>query len=752
MTAPTAPAPPDIDRIRSIVDVARAQGRSALLEPEALRLLEAAGVQVPRWRAVPAGTSVQLDDLVDLPGDRVVVRAVAPGLAHKTEVGGVVVVPREPAAVEAAMRAMADRIESVISFVIAEFVAHDSRPGGELLVALRWTDDFGPMVAVGAGGLAAEALASDLRPGRELAIVAPAITPSDGTLDALREAMAPRLATVPLRGQPPRLSPDRLVALVERLVALGAVLSPAEILEVELNPVAVTPAGPVALDVLVTLGDGRSTGRAPRPIARIGRLLAPRSIAIVGVSRRMNLGHTILDNVVRAGFPREHLVVVKPGAEEIDGCRCVPDVASLPGRVDVFVVAVSADQAPDVVAEVIERDLAETFIVIPSGFAETEAGADRARRLRRALETARARPDGGPVLNGANCLGVRSRPGHIDTFFVPTRKLPPGDRPVPLALITGSGAFAVTRLSRLGRLDPRYVITIGNQMDLTAGDYLAHLVDDPGVRVAGVYVEGFAPLDGARFLQAARAFRESGRAVVLYRAGRTVEGAQASASHTASIAGDAVVARALARQAGVAWAETPAEFDDLLRTFLLLDGRPAAGRRLGAVTNAGSECVTIADHLGSLVLADLGSATRRRLEAIVGPTGIEDVVDIHHPIDLTPIGNGRIYEDVARTLLEADEVDVGLVGIVPVTDTLESLGPEVGGDEDPGASDAVAPRLVRLFQATHKPWVAVVDAGPLYDPFVGILEDGGVPTFRTADAALRSLATYCDVTGPRPTG
>jgi acyl-CoA synthetase (NDP forming) len=752
MTAPTAPAPPDLDRIRSIVDAARAQGRSALLEPEALRLLEAAGIPVPRWRTVAAGASATLDDLMDLPGDRVVVRAVAPGLAHKTEVGGVAVVPREPVAVGAAMRAMTERIDGLDGFVIAEFVAHDGRPGDELLVALRWTDDFGPIVAVGAGGVAAEALASDLRPGRELAIVAPAVTPHDRPLDALRRATAPRLATESLRGQPPRLPPERLVELVERLAEIGTALSPAEILEIELNPVAVTTAGPVALDVLVVPGDGRGTGRAPRPIARIGRLLEPRTIAIVGVSQRMNLGHTILDNVIRAGFPREDLVVVKPGAEEIDGCRCVPDVASLPDRVDVFVVAVAADQAPDVVAEVIERDLAETFIVIPSGFAETEAGASRARRLRRALETARARPDGGPVLNGANCLGVRSRPGRIDTFFIPTQKLPRGDRPVPLALITGSGAFAVTRLSRLGRLEPRYVITIGNQMDLTAGDYLAHLVDDPEVRVVGVYVEGFAPLDGARFLQAARAFHESGRAVVLYRAGRTAEGARASASHTASIAGDAVVARALARQAGVAWAETPAEFDDLLRTFLLLDGRPAAGRRLGAVTNAGSECVTIADHLGPLALADLGPATRRRLEAIVGPTGIEDVVDVHHPIDLTPIGNGAIYEDVARTLLEADEVDVGLVGIVPVTDTLESLGPEVGGDEDPGAPDAVAPRLVRLFHATRKPWVAVVDAGPLYDPFVAILEDGGVPTFRTADAALRALATYCAITAPSPEG
>jgi hypothetical protein len=37
----------------------------------------------------------------------------------------------------------------------------------------------------------------------------------------------------------------------------------------------------------------------------------------------------------------------------------------------------------------------------------------------------------------------------------------------------------------------------------------------------------------------------------------------------------------------------------------------------------------------------------------------------------------------------------------------------------------------------------VVDAGPLYDPMVGWLEGGGVPTFRTADHALRLLNVWC---------
>jgi hypothetical protein len=91
-----------------------------------------------------------------------------------------------------------------------------------------------------------------------------------------------------------------------------------------------------------------------------------------------------------------------------------------------------------------------------------------------------------------------------------------------------------------------------------------------------------------------------------------VAGASASASHTAAIAGDALVTDQLARGAGVVMAETLEGFDDLLRTFVRLDGRAVRGRRLAAISNAGFECVAIADNLGRLQPARFGTATGRR--------------------------------------------------------------------------------------------------------------------------------------------
>ncbi len=98
-------------------------------------------------------------------------------------------------------------------------------------------------------------------------------------------------------------------------------------------------------------------------------------------------------------------------------------------------------------------------------------------------------------------------------------------------------------------------------------------------------------------------------------------------------------------------------------------------------------------------------------------------------------------------MLDAAEVDVGLVGIVPITDTLDALPPGPGHGEDLARPDAIAGRLGRLWRETTKPWVAVVDAGPLYDPFRDLLDAAGIPTFGTADAATRALDAFCRATG-----
>jgi acyl-CoA synthetase (NDP forming) len=334
-------------------------------------------------------------------------------------------------------------------------------------------------------------------------------------------------------------------------------------------------------------------------------------------------------------------------------------------------------------------------------------------------------------------------PGHYDTMFIPESKLPvPSGEVSPVAFVSQSGAFAVARMSKLGRLNPKYTITLGNQMDLTIGDYLAWLEADRSIEVFAVYVEGFTRLDGLAFLEAARKIVESGRSVILYRAGRTAAGAKASASHTASIAGDYAVTRELARSAGVVIAESLSDFDDLVSLFTLLRRKRADGPRLGAVSNAGFECVAIADSLGGLELAAFDAPLAAGLQQVLRASRIDALVDVHNPLDLTPMAAEEVYEASVRAVMESDGVDVGVVGCVPVTPVLDTLpaGPGHGGD--PTRRDGYGRCLGRLHQTIDKAFVAVVDGGSLYDPLVSLIERQGIPTFRTADTALRLLNLF----------
>ncbi|MBE3095586.1 MAG: CoA-binding protein, partial [Planctomycetes bacterium] len=650
-----------------------------------------------------------------------------------------------------------------------------------------------PVVTLGAGGIYTEFLAASFKPGREIVILSPAMSggPATGvgrgfpglpalsvaegsevegspavTPDAVGRGFSPavtaglqaraaiaavleevavtRLVTGRLRGQPPRIDIERLVDAVCGFMALAEAFTPEDIAECEINPLVITPAGLIALDILITLGTGPAPGRPARPIAKLKNLLEPASVATIGVSEKFNPGHIILNNLIREGFARDRICVVKPGSAQIEGCSCVPDIASIPGKVDLFILAIAAAQTPEAIAEVIEQQKAESLIVIPGGLEEKQGTRALVARMHAALAASRASAWQGPVINGGNCLGIRSRPGRYDTMFIPEFKLPvPKGETSPVAIVSQSGAFAVARMSKLSVLNPKYSISVGNQMDLTIGDYLTYLKDDREIEVFAVYVEGFTRLDGLAFLEAAREITTGGRTVILYRAGRTAAGAQASASHTASIAGDYAVTRELARQAGIVVADSLQDFDDLTRLFTLLRKKRVDGRRLGAISNAGFECVAMADSLGRFTLAPFDARTNDRLQAIFRDSKIDSVVDVHNPLDLTPMTGDAAYEQVVATVMASPAIDVGIVGLVPLTWAMNTLEPGPGHKDDVYRDDSTAGRMVRLHRESAKAWVAVVDAGSLYDPLARLLELGGVPTFRTADTAMRLLDIYC---------
>lgn len=722
---------------------ARGAGRTFLAEPEGMEVMAGLGLDVPYHRVVDGPGAVP--DLDEFPGDRVVVKLLAPDVAHRTEVGGVAVVPRTSLAVVRAVEEMGARTSHPSArFLLAEYVPHDLGPGGEILLGARWTREFGTVVTLALGGVATEVLAaaSEGAPGASRTWSATAAGAA-GVERALAGTPLEALLTGGYRGRTPWGLPAALADVVRRFMAGARELIPFPFHDIEVNPLVFRDGRAVALDALIRLApEGDEPPSLPRRDAsrRAGlhALLHPRSLGVVGASASgMNPGRVILGNVLAAGMPPAAVTVVKAGVPELDGCRCVPDVASLP-PVDVLVVSVGAAHVPAVVEEAVGGHAPRAIVLTSGGLGEGGTDAGAGRRVRALLAEA-----GAPVLNGGNCLGIRSVPGRYDTLFIPSGKLGfPDVPPHPVALVTQSGAFAIARTSALPWLNPRFVVTVGNQLDATLGEWAEHLVDEPGLDVLGFYAEGFQPGDGLRFVEAARAHRERGRQVILFRGGRTPAGRDATASHTASLAGDYVVTRALAAAAGVLVAETVDDFTDLLALAVRLAHRTVEGPAAGLVSNAGFECVAMADSLGGLRPAALTPSTRDRLSGILDAAGVGGIVAPQNPLDLTPTTGDAAFVDAARALLDDPGVQVGVVGCVPLTPALKTLprGRVPGDDvEDP---HGVAAGLADLWRDTDKAWVAAVDGGPLYDALARRLEEAGLPVLRRADRAAALLARY----------
>jgi acyl-CoA synthetase (NDP forming) len=734
-----------------------APGRAALLEHEVYSLLAAAGFDVPRhffWHGAPEQVPTALGDFLEgigSEGDEVVLKIASERILHKSDVGGYSPSKKNPASVLSTAKQMWDEVsrrapdaELAGILVVEKLVPATGTPAAEALLSFKNDPAFGPVLVFGLGGLLTEWYGS-LAPGSTTAILRPGEV-KQGLEAAVQKQPALKIFFEGSRGcaQAP-LALDRVASLLESLSKnLSLSFSPSHSLgnptleELEVNPLLLCADGRwVVADGKARLS-ARRAERASRPLAKIAKLLAPKSAAVIGASASgQNPGRIILKNLRQSeGVAYGHLWAVHPKEQAIDGVPCVPSVAALPEKVDLAVISVPAPAAPEIVAALAEGK-AESIILIPGGFGEAGRG-DLEAALRRTVADAHARPDGGPVLVGGNCLGIVSK-HQYNTFFLPQYKLPFHDaQGDSLVAVSQSGAYLVSLTSNLdGIVFPRASISYGNQMDLTAADFLEYFALDPTVRLLVFYIEGFAPGDGERFVKAARRVTAEGRRVIVYKAGQTALGAEAARSHTASLAGDYAVARALLENAGVQVAQTLDMFEDYTKVHTMLGERPPAGRRLGVLSNAGFECSAVLDKLYSLTPAALGPATLARLKAC-----LPGIAHAANPVDATPMADTPAFVEAAAAMLEDPGVDMLLVSPIPVTPALDILAPDPFGahSENLFSKGSLAQELLRLFRATTKPVVVNVDSGRLYDDFVMVLQRGGIPVFRKIDRASRALA------------
>jgi acyl-CoA synthetase (NDP forming) len=623
----------------------------------------------------------------------------------------------------------------------------------DLRISLNRTREFGMVLSAGLGGLDAELDEGNFRRDRASVYAAAELTDADDFLALFKRTLAwQRLAARARRDG--GAAPDAALREVfATLLAFATGPWPAGELVpecLELNPVGATDGLTVAAARCEFAPS--APPRLPRPTQKIDKLIHPKSIGIIGVSSTsMNFGRIILKNLMGSGYPKEQLCIIRPGETEIDGVRCVEGLKALDGKLDLLIVAVAASAVYDLVDEIIASDAVESVMLIPGSLGETRASREPAAALAERINAAHGKPGGGPIFLGANCLGVVSHPGNYDSWFIPLERLPkpPKKAERNSVMLSQSGAFMITRISQNPWLDPRYMLALGNQTDLTHGDMLSYFAELPEIETIGIYIEGFKDGDGLDFARAVRKAVALGKDVVVYKSGKTAPGMGGVMGHTASIAGGPVLFESVVRHAGAIVAEDFNSFDDLFYIAGALHGKAISGRRLGAISGAGFEAVGMADSIETdsfaMEMGALEAASVTRVEDILKAKKLDTLVEVRNPIDINPGADDEAHLQIVEAFLGDTNIDAVVVGLDPTAPSvraLESSKLRPGFDiNDPKSTVHLMPPLVAR---NAKPIIGIVDGGSLYDAMSARLMDQGVCIFRNCARGTRALVRYAE--------
>ena len=386
-------------------------------------------------------------------------------------------------------------------------------------------------------------------------------------------------------------------------------------------------------------------------VAAVNHLLAPRSVAVIGASRRRGaIGAELLHNLVSTGFHGQ-IYPVNPGAATLEGLPAYPSVFDIKDDVELAVITVPAAAVVDVARQCAEKGV-RGLVVISAGFAEV--GPDGAELQRKLVEICR---QSGMRLVGPNCMGVinTSPQVSLDATFAP-------DKPVrgSVGFLSQSGGLGIAVMARAQALGSGVssFVSVGNKADISGNDLIQFWEADPETGLIMLYLESFG--NPRKFARVARRVSRS-KPILAVKGGRSPAGNRATSSHTgALLSASDVTVDALFQQAGVIRTDTLAELFD---AALLMVSQPLpAGNRVAIVTNAGGPAILCADacEAGGLVVPPLPAEVREELASFLPAAG-----STGNPVDMIASATAEQYRRAIGVLAASDEVDALIVIFTP---------------------------------------------------------------------------------------
>ena len=374
----------------------------------------------------------------------------------------------------------------------------------------------------------------------------------------------------------------------------------------------------------------------------------PNSIAVVGASREPEkVGHRIFRNLVESGF-KGQLYPINPKADEILGIKCYGDVSDVPDQIDLAVIAVPAKIVP-MVAEECGKKGVKGLIVVSAGFSETgREGTQLEKELLAVCLKYNMR------MQGPNCLGFISTQSCMNASFAAAQPTVGN-----IAFISQSGALGSAILNWALQNDVGFTsfISLGNEADLNAADFLEALADDEQTRAVGLYVEGVK--NGRRFIEEAKKVSER-KPVIALKAGTTDVGVRAISSHTGSLAGSDAAFSAAFRKAGILRVNT---LEELFELVLAFEDQPLPkDRNILIITNGGGPGILTADACEKvgLELPLLEFEIIEELRSLLPPHA-----SLNNPLDVLGDADESRYELALKAGLKSQNIDGVIVILTP---------------------------------------------------------------------------------------
>jgi acetyl coenzyme A synthetase (ADP forming)-like protein len=440
----------------------------------------------------------------------------------------------------------------------------------------------------------------------------------------------------------------------------------------------------------------------------------PKSVAIVGASRQKGkVGYEILTNLVAGGYPGK-IFPVNPKAEEIEGLKCYPDLASIGETPELVIIIVPAPFVAGVLEECAKIRV-KSAIIITAGF--KEVGPEGKKLEEEIVRIARR---AGIRFIGPNCLGVIAPGPKLNASFG-------GDLPVPgsIGYISQSGALlaAILDLANANGIGFSSLVSIGNKADIDELDVINAFGDQKETKVIAGYLESIT--DGDVFVREAEEISNR-KPILLMKSGSTAAGAKAASSHTGSLAGGEVAYESAFKRAGVIRCDSIKQQFDFAQAFA---SQPLPqGPTVAVITNAGGPGIMAADAIEEqgLTFAKLAEETMKRLAE-----KLPAAANVHNPVDVLGDALADRYEFALDVVLDDPSVNSALVLLTPQAMT---------------QAKETAEAVVKIVgqKKKGKPVLACFLGAAKVDEGVQILRRGGIPQYDSPESAVTTLKAMVD--------